>query len=118
MTDGLRYIAYGFGIGVVSGLLGVAGGAFLIPVMTGYCGLDQRCAQATSLVVVIPSSIVGCIIYAAYGNIDFGVASYLVVGSMVGAYLGAKLMCKMPEKHLRRLFSGMLLLIGLKMVLS
>jgi len=118
MKDGIRYIAYGFGIGILSGLLGIAGGAFLIPVMTGYCSLDQRCAQATSLVVVIPSSIVGCLIYAAYGNIDFGVASYLVAGSMMGAYLGAKLMCRIPDKYLRRLFSGMLLLIGLKMVLS
>jgi uncharacterized protein len=118
MRDRVRYIAYGFGIGIVSGLLGIAGGAFLIPVMTGYCSLDQRCAQATSLVIVIPSSIMGCIIYAAHGNIDYGVASYLVVGSMVGAYLGAKLMCRIPEQHLRRLFSCMLLLIGLKMVMT
>jgi uncharacterized protein len=118
MKDGIRYIAYGFGVGIVSGLLGIAGGAFLIPIMTGYCSLDQRCAQATSLVVVIPSSMAGCIIYVAYGNIDFGVAAYLVAGSMVGAYLGAKIMCRIPEQHLRQLFSGMLLLIGLKMVLS
>jgi len=118
MTHGVRYISYGVGIGIVSGLLGIAGGAFLVPIMTGYCALDHRSAQATSLFIVVPTSIAGFTVYAAHGNIDFQISGYLIVGSMIGAYFGARLMYRMPEKYLRRLFSMMLLVIGLKMVLS
>ena len=118
MIQVLRYISYGFGVGIFSGLLGIAGGAFLVPIMTGYCALDHRSAQATSLFIVVPTSIAGFAVYAAHGNIDFQVAGYIIAGSMIGSYFGAKLMHRMPEKYLRRLFSIMLLFIGLKMVLS
>lgn len=49
----------GFGIGVVAALLGVAGGELLIPTIVPLFGLDMKLAGSLSLVVSLPTMIVG-----------------------------------------------------------
>ena len=113
-----KYIGVGLGIGTLSGLLGVGGGIFLVPILTGYFLVDQHKAHGTSLAVVVPTGIMGAIVYGYNGSMDLSLAAKLAVGGVIGAALGARLMKKLPAAQLKRLFGVMLILVGIRMVLS
>lgn len=118
MNDSIRLTGTGFIVGILSGLLGVGGGVFLVPIMVSFFAIAQHTAHGTSLAVVIPTAIVSSIIYGFHGNTDFTLAINLIVGSTIGANLGARIMKKIPAIQLKRLFGTMLIFVGLRMVLS
>ncbi|MDR3349975.1 MAG: sulfite exporter TauE/SafE family protein [Acidaminococcales bacterium] len=119
-ADGLtwKYLFAGFIIGILSGLLGVGGGIFLIPLLTVYFGLVQHKAHAVSLAVVLPTAIVGAAIYGFHGDMDIVLGAKLAIGGIVGATIGARAMQKIPAAVLKRLFGLLLCLTGVRMLLS
>ncbi len=118
MNPSVRLVGVGFAVGILSGLLGIGGGVFLVPIMVTYFAVTQHIAQATSLAVVIPTGAVGAFIYGLHGNVDLSVTLNLVVGSMLGAGIGARLAKKLPAAQLKKLFGIMLILVGIRMVLG
>jgi uncharacterized membrane protein YfcA len=118
MNPSLKLVGTGFAVGILSGLLGIGGGVFLVPIMVTSFAVTQHIAQATSLAVVIPTGAVGAFIYGLHGNVDLAVTLNLVVGSMLGAAVGARLAKKLPAAQLKRLFGVMLILVGIRMVLG
>lgn len=117
MSERSKLLGTGFFIGIMSGLLGVGGGVFMVPIMVTYFGITQHIAHATSLAVVIPTAIVSAIIYGFHGQTDMLLSVQIIIGSIVGASIGARLMKKIPAAQLKRLFGLMLALVGLRMVL-
>ena len=91
MNPTIKLVAVGFGVGIMSGLLGIGGGVFLVPIMVSYFAVTQHAAQATSLAVVIPTGVAGALVYGFHGNLDLPVTINLIVGSMLGASIGARL---------------------------
>jgi uncharacterized membrane protein YfcA len=118
MNPSLKLVGVGLAIGSLSGLLGIGGGVFMVPVMVTYFAVAQHVAQATSLAVVVPTGIAGAFIYGWHGNVDLGVTVNLVVGSTIGATFGARLAKRLPAAQLKRLFGIMLILAGARMVLG
>ena len=118
MSQISKMAATGFGVGILSGLLGVGGGVFLVPLLVGIFGVTQHLAHGISLAVVIPTAIVSSIIYSFHGSADYSIALQLIVGSVVGASIGAKIMKRLPADQLKRLFAVMLILVGIRMVFS
>ena len=118
MTQRLKFSVAGFTIGILSGLLGVGGGIFLVPIMVNYFNITQHIAQGTSMAVVIPTAIVSSVIYGFNGYIDVDLAINLVIGSVIGASIGARVMKKIPAFRLKQLFGIMLVLVGCRMVLG
>lgn len=118
MTESIKLTFVGFGVGILSGLLGVGGGVFLVPIMVSYFAIAQHNAQGISLAVVIPTGIVSSVIYGYHGNIDLGLAFNLIIGGVIGASVSAKLVKKIPAARLKQMFGIMLVLVGLRMVLS
>ncbi len=115
-TLDVKLLAIGFGIGILSGLLGVGGGIFLVPIMVGYLALPQHSAHATSLLVVFPTAIAGSFVYSQHQQLDYVMAFSLAIGAMAGAAVGAHFLKRIPAHQLKRYFGVMLLLVGLRMV--
>jgi uncharacterized membrane protein YfcA len=98
-------LAAGFGIGMVAALLGVAGGELLIPTIVLLYGLDIKLAGSLSLVVSLPTMIVG---FARYSSSDaFAVLRqerplfrWMVAGSILGAGIGGMLLGMIPAQVL------------------
>lgn len=111
-------VGVGFLIGILSGFLGLGGGVVLVPIMASIWRVEQHIASATSLAVVIPTGIVGSIMYQQQGNLDIILAAKIIVGSIVGAYLGSTVACRLPEPTLRKLFGGLLIIVGMRMVVG
>jgi uncharacterized protein len=103
--------------GLLSGLLGVGGGFVMVPLLVLWTRLPQHRANGTSLLAIVPIALVGVFVYYFQGSrpqVDAGFALLLVIGSVLGAYLGARLMYRIPEAQLKAGVAVVLLLVGLK----
>ncbi len=104
----------GVGIGALSGLVGVGGGVVMVPLMVLGLGLSTKQASSTSLAVILFTGIVASIGYIATGFADLLSLAPLVVGSMVGAWLGVRLRDQLPERAIRIGFAGFMVVVALR----
>jgi uncharacterized membrane protein YfcA len=105
-------------VGVVSGLLG-AGGAFLLaPLMRTVLRLPLRLVIGTSLAVVLTSSLVTLIAKAATQQIPWAPTLYLVLGSLVGAPVGAAVSKKLSVVWLRWILTAAIVATALRMAIQ
>ena len=105
----------------MGGLLGVGGGLVMVPLQVTWAGMSQRQANATSLVAIIPIAIAALPIYyfqKGTPQVDLHMAIYLVIGSVLGAYVGARLLKRIPDRPLRFGVAAMLFLVGLKELIA
>ena len=121
MTDRrVVFAAIGFLGGLLGGLLGVGGGFFLVPLQVLWTDTPQRNANANSLVAIVPIAIAALPIYyfrKGSPQIDFHTALFLVIGSVAGAYLGAALLPRIPDRQLKIAVAVILGVVGLKELL-
>ncbi len=109
----------GFGIGVVASLMGVAGGELLIPTIVLLFGADIKLAGSLSLAVSLPTMIVGFTRYSrdqsfSVIRIEWRFVAFMVVGSLLGAFIGSLLLGVIPTNVLLPLLAGILLLSAVK----
>lgn len=113
-------ILIGAAAGMLSGLTGVGGGVFLVPLMVGFLAVAQHQAHGTSLAVIFPIALVGVITYAIHGHIpgsaDWELILGLAVGGVMGVVLGARLMMRVPARQLRWIFGIFLVVVGTFMI--
>jgi hypothetical protein len=118
MTQAL-YILLGLTAGVFGGMFGVGGGVILIPAMVYFFGLTQHQAQGTTLAIMVPPiGLLAAWRYYQSGNVKLGMAALICAGFLVGGYLGAGLVQKIPELLMKRMFGSLLMLIALKMIFT
>ncbi|MGH8352773.1 MAG: sulfite exporter TauE/SafE family protein [Pseudomonas sp.] len=102
--------ALGAGAGLLGGLFGVGGAVLATPVLTSVFGTTQVIAQGLSLALAAPSTGVTLATYAWHGRVDWALGMPLAVGGLLSISWGVKLAHSLPERLLRALFSGFLLL--------
>lgn len=100
----------GAGAGALGGLFGVGGAVLATPVLTAVFGTSQVVAQGLSLSLAAPSTAVTLFAYATHGQVDWSLGLPLAVGGLLSISLGVKLAHALPERLLRVLFSGFLLM--------
>lgn len=91
--------------GVTSGMLGVGGGVIFIPGLVLILGLSQLSAQATSLLAIVPVTIVGAWRQHRYGNVRLRDALILAALSPLGVGAGALLANNVSERALELSFA-------------
>ena len=109
--SGRRYLVSGALAGAVNGLFGGGGGSVFVPLLTGYCGLDQRRAFATSVAVILPLCALSAAIYLWRGGLDVAAALPYLLGGAVGGWAGGRWFRGVKMPWLRRAF-GLLLIYG------
>jgi uncharacterized membrane protein YfcA len=109
-------VAFGVLAGVASGLLGVGGGTLLVPFLTLAVGLSQHAAEATSLLVILPTAIAGTLALRRRGVGNAGLAVRFGIVGSVGAVLGALLALALPAATLRIVFAVFVGVVGLKLI--
>ena len=102
-------IVLGLVAGVLAGMFGVGGGILFVPTLT-WLGLTQLHAEATSLLAIIPTVLVGVWRQQGYGNVRWRPALVIGVSSIAAAVGGAQVAESLPEHVLRKLFAVLILL--------
>ena len=119
MTGPTLYVtlaAFGVLVGVASGLLGVGGGTLAVPFLTLAVGLSQHAAEATSLLVILPTAIAGSLALRRYGVGNLSVALRIGTVGAVGSVLGALLALALTGGTLRIVFAVFIGIVGLRLV--
>jgi uncharacterized protein len=112
----LGLVAFGVGTGISAGLLGVGGGILMVPFLTLAVGLSQHAAEATSLVVVLPTAIVASLELRRRGVGDLGTALRFGVVGALGGFAGALAALALPASTLRLVFAAFLAVVGVRLV--
>ncbi|MDN3506421.1 MAG: sulfite exporter TauE/SafE family protein [Simkaniaceae bacterium] len=122
------YTWFGFGIGSFASLLGIGGGVFTVPLLISYQFSEQK-SIGTSAAVGTMVTIIASIGYLYFGLSEVAVPMSLgfiylpafamvSLGTVIFAMLGAKLAHRMEGKKLKRIFAGVLLIVGILMIFN
>jgi uncharacterized membrane protein YfcA len=112
----LLYAGIGLVAGIVNGLLGIGGGTVLIPGMVYLLGIKQHHAHATSLLIILPTSLVSMLVYRSLGAIEIKSLLGLAAFTSGGAVVGAILMNYCRPRLLRKGFGLFMIVAGGRML--
>ncbi len=104
--------AAGFGVGTLTGLLGIGGGFLAVPALVLVAGLPMPRAIGTSLVVIALNAFGGLLSHAGHASFAAGPAVLFAGASIAGALGGSRLTGRVPPDGLRRAFGLLVLLVG------
>lgn len=110
--------AIGLFAGLASGYVGVGGGFIMVPLMMSILRVPMKLTSGTSLIAVMILAVPGTVTQALLGNINWIAGIAVACGSIPGATLGAKLIPKVPERQLRFLFAGFLVVAAVLLVVN
>jgi uncharacterized membrane protein YfcA len=110
--------------GITSGLFGVGGGIVMVPAMLFFLSppiRDMKQAVGTSLLVIIPTAIMGTWKHfhkdPAISNVNWPVALALAPTAILGGYIGAWLVHQIRDANdLKRAFGGFIMLVGIRLL--
>jgi uncharacterized protein len=94
--------------GFLSGLFGVGGAIFAVPLLAFLFVIPQAMAQGFGLALVAPGTLVGIVTYAAAGDVNWAVGIPLALGGVVSVPFGVKVAYWLPERTLRLIFAALM----------
>lgn len=117
-----RQLVMGVGVGaiagVASGYVGLGGGFVMVPLMVSLFHIPMKLTSGTSLIAVALLALPAAVTQTMLGNVSWLVALAVAAGSVPGALLGARLIPRVPERTLRFIFSGFLLVGAVLLALN
>lgn len=117
LTSGMAVaiVALGLVTGVLSGLLGVGGGVFMVPVMILVLGMSDVVSKGTSLLAVIPTGLVATWLNHQRANVDLRSAAVLGLAGVPTSLVGTALAVWLPPRAAAVLFAVFLTIISVRM---
>ena len=110
------FLTTGAFTGFISGMMGVGGGAIMIPPMVILTHMPQQMAQGTSLLAMVPVGLIGAYTHYKLGNVEKSIAPGLVIGAALGGFFGGTVANLIPEFYLKLLFSMVLLWMSIRFI--
>lgn len=104
--------------GILSGMLGIGGGAIIVVIMISLLGVTQHVAQAVALTAIIPTAFVGAAKHHKNGLLDYKVGVYLAIGGIIGSLVGANCANMLNEDMLSKVFSVFFAVIGIQLLIT
>jgi uncharacterized membrane protein YfcA len=111
-------LAVSYCAGIVSGLLGIGGGALKVPAMNVAMGVPIKVSTATSNFMIGVTAAASAGVYFMRGDIDPFVAAPVAAGVLIGARGGSKLMGRIKSSAIRRAFVIIIIWISVEMLLK
>jgi uncharacterized membrane protein YfcA len=117
ITGGHRIAALllsGMAAGFLAGMLGIGGGVIMVPAMVLLAGLNQHIAQGSSLLAMVPAGMVGGFTHWRLGNVVGKILPGLILGILIGTFLGGTLAHQLNDASLRTIFAIILIWQGMR----
>ena len=116
----LTNVAGGFSVmalaGFLSGILGIGSGALKVIAMDGCMKVPFKVSTTTSNFMIGVTACASAVVYIQRGNIVPGIAFPVMIGVLLGALTGARLLKKMDVKLLRKIFFYAILAVAINMI--
>ena len=105
--------------GILTMLMGIGGGFVLVPAMLYILGMSGNVVVGTSLFQILFTTIASTLMHSLTTHaVDLVLAALLLLGSVTGAQVGARLALKIPAERLRLVLAVLVLLVALRMGLG
>jgi uncharacterized membrane protein YfcA len=105
-----------FGAGVIAGLLGIGAGALKVLIHDLVMGLPPKVSTTTSNLIIGVTALAGTSVYLVAGLIRPGLAAPVILGVLLGAFIGTRLLVRLTNQTVRHFFLGVLLVLGVEMI--
>tara|TARA_Y100000389_G_scaffold101206_1_gene97940 strand:- start:3439 stop:4170 length:732 start_codon:yes stop_codon:yes gene_type:complete len=102
--------------GLLSGILGIGGGVVFVPLLTYFTDQDFKVNTGISSMAVVFVATTSSITYISNGQTFSIYILYLILGGIIGGYLGSKLTFSLDTKTLQRIFAILLLIVSYRMI--
>ena len=106
-----------FGAGVLSGMLGIGAGAFTVVAMDSVMKLPMKVATATSNFLIGITAAASAAIFFGRGDVHPLVAGPVAIGVLIGAVVGTRVLARLPNSTVRRLFLVVVFYLSATMIL-
>lgn len=90
----------------------------VVPMLIFLLGFEEKEAHATAIFIILPLSIASSVIYITKNSLDYINLLTCGAGVILGGVIGALILNKMNNKVLRIIFSGIMIIAGIKMIFS
>ena len=107
-----KLMAYGIGVGLVTGLLGAGGGFLIIPTLVLLIGLPMKKAIGTSLLIIAMNSLLGFTGDIGEVPMDWKLLLTLTAIAIAGVFTGIAISKKISGEKLKKGFGWFVLLMG------
>ena len=115
----LAPLLLGFGVGILTILLGVGGGFILVPAMIYLLGMATSVVVGTSLFQTLFVTALATLVHALTTQaVDIVLAGLLLIGSVTGAQLGARFASRVKPEYLRLALALVVLAVGARILLG
>ena len=112
------YVVLGLLMGIASGLFGIGGGVIAVPALITVFGVSDLIAKGTSLLVVIPTGIVGTIAHLRRGIVDTRAGLVVGAAAIAASAPGAAIALAIPPRLSGVLFASLLVLAAIHLTIT
>jgi uncharacterized membrane protein YfcA len=105
-----------FGAGVIAGLLGIGAGALKVLIHDLVMGLPPKVSTTTSNLIIGVTALSGTSVYLVAGLISPGLAAPVILGVLLGAFIGTRLLIRLTNQTVRHFFLVVLFVLGVEMI--
>jgi len=92
------------------------GGLIVVPALIYLCKIDSVKARCTAIFCIMPLVITSSIFYAKNSYIDFSNIVPIVAGGVIGGFIGAKLLNKLPKLFIQISFIVFVIFVAIRMI--
>ncbi|KGE12842.1 sulfite exporter TauE/SafE family protein [Sphingobacterium deserti] len=104
--------------GMLSGLLGIGSGAFKVIAMDTIMRIPFKVSTTTSNFMMGVTALASSVIYMQKGYIVPDICLPVLIGVLLGAMIGSKILMSTDPKKLRYFFAGIIVFLALNMIYS
>ncbi len=113
---------FGFGTGVITGIIGIGGGFVIVPALIALRGISMQAAVGASLVIIFLNAITSCImhlmqLHVLQVQVSWSTILFISIAGICGVVIGKKIAKYFSEKYLKRLFGSVILMVGFTLLI-
>lgn len=116
----LLLIITGFAAGTANGMLGAGGGIIIVYGLSAALGpslSDKRDIYANALCVMLPVSVVSCVLYALRGSMNVPEFGKYVIPAVLGGIAGGFLLGRIPSGTMKKIFAALVIVSGVLLMI-
>ena len=111
-----KKIVIGIIAGLISGIFSTGGGMILVPAFIYILKMDEFKARATSIACILPMVITSSFFYAKNNFINWDLGLLCAIGGVIGGFIGAKFLNKIPKNTLKITFVIFLIYVAINII--
>ncbi len=102
--------------GMMSAILGIGAGVFKVFAMDRILRMPYRMATATSMFLIGITASTSALYYGTLPGFSPRTVAFVALGTLLGAFVGSRLMLRLPVRTLRVIFTAVVILLGVSLL--